>query len=208
MPIGPTERKKDSIIRLTPTQCERLTNIAEKLHCRSGAGPTFGMPSWRVMVAGIADGVLVVRNPSDKSAKAERRERRKQRREKRSQAPAIPGAPDWWKPWYGNAMGQEHAMRVSGITASELVELGLRLEFNPFLQHPEVVVGKPEWPAPFLPSRPHWWWKPDNQSTMPVADAVATSGLTVEQLTAGGLEHDEELGLLCVPDAWKGWVNS
>lgn len=193
MPIGPLEQKKDAVIRLTPTQCARLTDIAEKLHCVSGSGPTSGQPSWRVMVAGIADGVLLVRNPADKAV---RREKKRKKREKIT----IPGAPAWWRPWYGNAMGLDYAVKASGLAADAL---GLRIERNDFLTHPDVVIGQPDWPAPFVAARPHWWWFPEDDGGMAVRVAVEASGLSLDQMLAGGMRH--ESSRIFPGDGWKGW---
>ena len=61
MPIGDIEKPKDHTIRLNASQVAQLTEIAARMKCKSGSGPSFGQPSWRIMVAGIADGLLVVR---------------------------------------------------------------------------------------------------------------------------------------------------
>lgn len=49
------------------------------------------------------------------------------------------------------------------------------------------------------------WWKPIDDSTMMVDDAVAASGMTVEQLVGGGLELSDCGQWLAPPDRWKGW---
>lgn len=49
------------------------------------------------------------------------------------------------------------------------------------------------------------WWKPIDDSTMMVDDAVAASGMTVDQLVAGGLGLSECGQWLVPPDRWKGW---
>ena len=45
---------------LTPAQWAALERLAELLEARSQRGPTAGKPSWRVLVAMIADGILAV----------------------------------------------------------------------------------------------------------------------------------------------------
>lgn len=204
MPIGTYEKKIDAMVRLTPKQQQHLNLLSSELQCVAGGGPKVGQPSWRVMLLGIADGTLKVYNPKAKrEASPERKAKKKSKREH------IPGAPKWWKPLYGNAMGQEYALKASGLTLAEIQAFGLRSEFNPLLTHPEVLVGKPEWQMEFkgAKTRPHWWWMPDDDSAMVASDAVDASGFSIEQLVAGGLTHDEELGLILAPDDWNAWTS-
>lgn len=205
MPIGPIEKKCDAVIRLTKSQQARLGEIAGALHCYSGSGPTTGQPSWRTMVGGIADGVLRVTNPKAKREDSPPKESSR-RGGKKNKRELIPGAPNWWRPFYGNAMGEEYALKASGLSLPELLAIGMRSEFNPLLTHPEIVVGLPEWPAAFSPSRPHWWWNPDPDSTMDIDVAVKMSGLTLEQMTAGGMIADHEISRIMPPEEWVKWT--
>ncbi len=51
------------------------------------------------------------------------------------------------------------------------------------------------------------WWEPTNEkSTMMTDEAVEASGMTVDQLTGGGLILVADGAMLQCPDRWKGWV--
>ena len=190
-------------IDIGPDQIEQLNAIAGAVGALSRSGPTHGSPSWRVLVKDIAAGKIKVYNPK---ATREEREPRKAKAKKKSKRPRTPGAPDWWAPWYGNAMGIDVAMTRSGLNRPALLALGLTFGINPFLKTPDIVIGRPEWPADFVPSRPHWWWEPADDGTMFAEDAVAASGLTVEQLVAAGLVLVDDDNFLAAPPAWAGWA--
>lgn len=205
MPIGAYEKKVEAMVRLTPTQQAELNRISAELQCIAGGGPKVGQPSWRVMLLGIADGALKVYNP--KAKKEERALNPDRKAKKKSKRQKIPGAPDWWRPLYGNAMGQEYALKKSSLGIDEISALGLRFERNELLSHPDLIVGKPEWAQVFrgIAARPEWWWVPAADSSMESASAVAASGYSIEQLIAGGLIHDVDLGIILAPDDWAAW---
>lgn len=211
MPIGTYEKKIEAMVRLSPSQQAALNKLSEDLQCFAGGGPKVGQPSWRVMLLGIADGTLKVYNPKAKKEERaldpDRKARKAAKKSKNEAETKIDGAPDWWRPFYGNAMGQDYALKASGLTLAEILGLGLRAEFNPFLTHPEIIVGKDEWEPKFSPNpaRPHWWWNPYSDGFMAAADVVAASGLSIEQLKAGGLLSSDCGEGINAPDKWSGW---
>lgn len=203
MPIGPFEKKIEAMVRMTKRQSIALNLRAEELKCTSAGGKQVGQPSWRVMLLGIADGTLRAINPSDRS----QRKAKKSPRKDKEKGVAIVGAPAWWRPFYGNAMGADWAIKASGLNRDELVAMGLRLEINPRLTHPEILVGSPEWAPTFTaaPKRPHWWWQPDEDSAMWTSVAVASSGWSLDQLIAGGLVPSGDGEWLSAPEIWTAW---
>lgn len=184
--------RKPEKIMLSAEEKAALLKIAEKAGCKARCGPTAGQPSFRVMLQMMAEGRFVLYD------KLKPREKKKRRG-----ATAVPGAPAWWRPFYGNAVGREYALKKA--SREELLALGLRFEINPMLKTPDIVVGKPEWPAPFVPTRPHWWWSPRN-GKMTVADAVEQSGLTVDAMIAGGMVVED--GFVRPAADWHGWTLS
>lgn len=50
------------------------------------------------------------------------------------------------------------------------------------------------------------WWKPNEVGDMSVADAVAASGFSVEDLVAGGMQLVDGGTCLLPGAAWKGWA--
>ena len=187
---------KTTTIQLNEAEHEALTKIAENAGCFLRNGK----PSWRKMILDMAGGTFVLYD--------KRKPKKKKEWKTKGKAESIPGAPSWWKPFYGNAMGLDYALKSSGLTLDEIHALGLRSEHNPLLKHPDVIVGKPEWEvAKFLPSVPHWWWRPSNNGNMMADDVAETSGLTVEAMVSGGFILDAEVGILTAPPAWKAWMS-
>lgn len=190
--------RKPEKIMLSAAEKAALNEIAGKAGAFARSGPTAGKPSFRVLLQEMAAGTFVL---FDK-----RKPKKKKEWKKKGAKSKIPGAPDWWAPWYGNAMGIDIAMTRSGLNRPALLALGLTFGINPFLKTPDIVIGRPEWTADFVPARPHWWWEPADDGTMFAEDAVAASGLTVEQLVAAGLVLVDDNAFLAAPPAWAGWA--
>jgi hypothetical protein len=186
--------RKPEKIMLTEAEKTALNELAGKVGCFARSGPTAGKPSFRVLLQDMAAGTFVL---------FDKRKPKKKKEWKTKAKFKVPGAPDWWGPWYGNAMGLEQAIKKSGMDRAGLMALGLKPKINEFLAHPDILVGKAEWPAPFLSSRPHWWWMPDEGNAMDISEAVEVSGMTAEQIAAGGLLMDEVQ--FVAPDHWVGW---
>jgi hypothetical protein len=53
-------KKIASSIKLSPDQVGRLNELAADLGAHARTGPTSGEPSWRVLVAAIADGEVTL----------------------------------------------------------------------------------------------------------------------------------------------------
>ena len=183
--------RKPEKIMLTTAEKEALNKIAEKAGCFARSGPTAGKPSFCVLLQTMAEGRFILYDKLKPRKKKEWKSKGKAK---------IPGAPAWWRPWYGNAMGLDYAVKASGLAADAL---GLRIERNDFLTHPDVVIGQPDWPAPFVAARPHWWWFPEDDGGMAVRVAVEASGLSLDQMLAGGMRH--ESSRVFPGDGWKGW---
>lgn len=186
--------KKAEKILMSAEEKQALLKMAESLGCVARTGPSAGKPSFRIMLQQMAEGRFIMYD------KLKPRKKKEWAKKKKS---AIPGAPPWWKPFYGNAMGIEYAMEKSGMTHDELVAAGWRVEINESLKHPTVVVGKPEWPAPIVKTRPHWWWKPDRGEMR--ADELARLGVDLGELERAGfvvLEGE----IVLPPEGWDAWA--
>lgn len=187
---------KNTSIRLTEEDQATLTRIAEAMGCRLGTGK----PSWRKLIHDLAKDTFILFD------KRKPRKKKEWKKKGKTATAKIPGAPDWWAPWYGNAMGLELALKRSGLDRDGIKALGLTIQGNDRLRHPDVVVGRPEWPSEFLPNRCHWWWMPEDDSTMNVVDATGISDMTLEQFIAGGLILSDDEAFLKPPDSWTAWM--
>lgn len=100
---------KTTSIRLTEEEESALTELAEKMKCRSRYGATSGQPSWRVMLQHLAEGRLTISNPLDKSRKVFINFKR---------------APGWWKPDENDSMDAAEVAAKYKTTVEILEEKG------------------------------------------------------------------------------------
>jgi hypothetical protein len=197
---------KNTSVRLSPEEEIALNKIAAENDCCLRNGK----PSWRIMLQHMAKGMFSLRDfrrTSDpRRADTDHQPKRAKLRKERLQP--IPGAPDWWRPFYGNAMGDQFARDKSGLDTMGLAALGITPDHRPRLAHPDIWIGLPEWRGEFAtkPKIPHYWWTPEEDNSMVASDAVEVSGYTLDELAAGGLVLDDEGVSLTCPKTWEGWV--
>jgi hypothetical protein len=107
-------KNKITSIALSQTNIEALTALATKHGALSRSGVTTGLPSWRVLIALIADGGLAIGSASPKKAKSKKPFRGH---------PRFP--PGWWQPGEFDDMPTDKAVAASGRTFEELIAGGL-----------------------------------------------------------------------------------
>jgi hypothetical protein len=129
-------------LRLSPAQIAKLNSIATAHGTLSRTGPTSGLPSWRVLVADIADGRLTVKDPAKRWEPKEPKEKKK-----RKPFRAHPRfAAKWWKPTEMDDMPVADALAASGYPLDELVAAGMKL-----VDDGANLITPPEWTG--------WAWK-------------------------------------------------
>lgn len=110
-----------SSIRLSAKQLEKLNSIATVHGTLSRTGATTGEPSWRVLIADIADGRLTVKDPAKRWEPKEPKEKKK--RKPFRAHPRFPAK--WWHPTEMDDMPVADALDASGYPLDELVAAGL-----------------------------------------------------------------------------------
>lgn len=135
------KKKTASSIKLSPDQIGKLNGIAATLNTLSRTGPTSGNPSWRVLVAEIADGRLTVKDP-----RAPWVPRQKKGRERKPFKAHPRFSPRWWKPTPTDDMPTDLALEESKYTLDELLSGGLIA-----VDDGKNLIAPPEWSG--------WAWK-------------------------------------------------
>lgn len=184
---------KTTSIRLTEEEENTLTELAEKMKCRSRHGATSGQPSWRVMLQHLAEGRLTISNPLDKSRKVFINFKR---------------APGWWNPDAEGSMDAAEVAAKYKTTPAILEEKGFVLDGDRIYagnwkgwkatadpkpvklrdsKFPVSEVSPPSW---FVPVEKGW-------PVMMVEDAEAASGYSRGAMEASGMKlqktHDGKL---------------
>ena len=126
-------------LRLSPAQIAKLTSIAATHGTLSRTGPTSGNPSWRVLIADIADGRLTVKDPAKRWEPKQKKKRKPFRAH-----PRFPAK--WWRPSEMDDMPTADALAASGYPLEELVAAGLKV-----VDDGRNLITPPEWTA--------WAWK-------------------------------------------------
>lgn len=106
-------------VPLSLAQVAALKELATKNAAMSRSGPTTGNPSWRVLVAMIADGTLSVCLPP-------RPPRKKKKKGKKGgiHPHFVPG---WWQPGPNDDMPVAAVLEATGLTVEQVSAAGLLL---------------------------------------------------------------------------------
>jgi len=174
---------KITSVRMADSDEEALNKIALGLGCYN----THGNASWRMMLPMIARGMFRVTCPGKREAYVN-----------------FKKSPHWWQPDADNAMPAAFVAGKYKAPIDELVDKGFLPLSGDRLAATWNGWKSQKWQG--KPTKRESWWKPIEDSTMPVLDAVAASEFSLEKLVAGGLIlSDCKLWLGC-PDEWTGWI--
>lgn len=145
-----------------------LLAIAKKHRSLSRHGRTSGEPSWRVLIHDIAEGRLAVVSATSRQVAPEHKKAESREFKFHQNSP-----PKWWQ----SGMKVEDLIQKTGMPSEKLAELGFGVD-----QFATPPFGWRKWGA--VPS----WWVEGESAGMPLADAIAASGMTAKQLVAAGYE--------------------